>query len=77
MPAHDADVRRASARLAATERHHPSLDTSHLRRELKAAQAADYIKRVVGAAPPLTQQQRDKLALLLRAPSTVDGGEAA
>ncbi len=30
-----------------------------------------YIKRMVDAAPPLTAEQRDKLALLLR-PLTVD-----
>jgi hypothetical protein len=30
---------------------------------------AEYIKRVVDSAPPLTAEQRDKLALLLR-PST-------
>ncbi len=39
------------------------------KRDLRAARAEDYISRVVDAAPPLTQQQRDRLALLLRTPS--------
>lgn len=36
------------------------------RRSLKAERLADYIRRTVDAAPPLTPSQRDKLALLLR-----------
>lgn len=35
-------------------------------RGLKAARLADHIKRVVDAAPPLTAEQRDRLATLLR-----------
>ena len=35
------------------------------RRDLKEARLADYIRRTVDAAPPLTPEQRDKLALLL------------
>ncbi len=38
---------------------------------LKAAKAEDYIKRLVSEAPPLTNEQRDRLAVLLR------GGAAA
>jgi hypothetical protein len=47
------------------------------RRELRAATLADRIRRTVDEWPPLTPEQRDRLALLLRAPSTVDGGTAA
>ncbi len=36
------------------------------RRDLRAARAEDYIKRLVDAAPPLTTAQKDRLALLLR-----------
>lgn len=36
------------------------------RRNLRAERLADYITRVVDAAPPLTAEQRDRLALLLR-----------
>lgn len=37
-----------------------------VRAELKAANAADYIRRLVDEAPPLTSEQRDRLAVLLR-----------
>ena len=36
------------------------------RRTLRTERLADYIKRTVDAAPPLTAEQRDRLALLLR-----------
>ncbi len=38
---------------------------------MRAERLADYIKRTVDAAPPLSVEQRDRLALLLR------GGGAA
>jgi hypothetical protein len=41
------------------------------RRNMRAERLADAIKRTVDAAPPLTPEQRDRLALLLR------GGDAA
>lgn len=44
------------------------------RRDLRAARLEDYIRRTVDAAPPLTAEQCDRLALLLRTPS---GGAAA
>lgn len=44
------------------------------RRDLRAARAADYISKLVEAAPPLTDQQLDRLAMLLRGPSS--GGVA-
>lgn len=42
------------------------------RRNLKAERLADYIKRVVDTAPPLTPAQRDRLALLLGPPAPID-----
>ncbi|MGI9092667.1 MAG: hypothetical protein ACR2FF_04330 [Mycobacteriales bacterium] len=54
------------ARLAAHKRHHPDADDGDLRRDLRAARLADYIERTVAAAPPLTGEQKDRLALLLR-----------
>ena len=36
------------------------------RRNLRTERLADYIKLMVDAAPPLTAEQRDRLALLLR-----------
>jgi len=61
-------VATARARKAALTRHHPG-DTDALAgasRDLAAANLADYIKRTVDAAPPLTAEQRDRLALMLR-----------
>jgi hypothetical protein len=34
--------------------------------EYRVASLADHIRRVVDAAPPLTAEQRDRLAVLLR-----------
>lgn len=42
-----------------------------LRSEYKALRAEDYIRQLVDSAPPLTPEQRDRLAVLLR------GGAAA
>ncbi len=36
------------------------------RRNMRTERLAEYIKRTVDAAPPLTEDQRDRLALLLR-----------
>lgn len=36
------------------------------RRDLKAARLEDHIQRIVDAAPPLTPEQRDRLASILR-----------
>ncbi len=57
---------RERARLAAAKRHHPEADTSEIARDLKAARAEDYIRKLVDEAPPLTPEQRDRLALRLR-----------
>ena len=69
-------VTNARARIAALTRHHPddpdSLEIA--RRDLAAANIENYIRRTVDAAPPLTDEQRDRLAVLLR-PSS--GGAAA
>ena len=59
------------ARIATLTRHHgaDSPDVVDLRRKFKEERIAEYIRRTVDAAPPLTPEQRDRLALLLR-----DGG---
>jgi hypothetical protein len=60
------------AHLAAVTRHHP--DRPELRaaakRDLAAANIAAYIEKVVAEAPPLSNEQREKLALLLRGTSS-------
>ena len=43
-----------------------------LRRDLRAAELEDYIRTAVDAAPPFTDEQRVRLAALLR-PSGPDG----
>jgi hypothetical protein len=45
-------------------------------RDLRAARLEDFIRKTVAAAPPLTPEQRDRLALLLRGAAAI-GGEAA
>ncbi len=54
------------ARIAATKRHHPDVDTSDLERELRAAKAEDYLRRLVADGPRLTDEQKARLAVLLR-----------
>ena len=58
-------VLEARARLAATVRHHPDLDVTELRRDLKAAGLEQHIRETVDAAPPLTVEQRVQLAAVL------------
>jgi hypothetical protein len=59
------EQRRLRANLGAASRHRPEA-VDELRRDLKASRAEDYIRRLVESAPPLTPEQRDRLALLLR-----------
>jgi hypothetical protein len=47
-------------------RQNPDADVTYLRQQLKAERLEDYIRRVVDHAPPLTAEQRDRLAVLLR-----------
>lgn len=41
-------------------------DLVDARRNLRAARLEDYIRKVVDAAPPLTAEQRSRLAVLLQ-----------
>ncbi len=63
--------------LAATVRHHPddTVSIAALRRELRAARLAEYIRRAVDDAPPLTAEQRLRLASILT--TTAGGGSSA
>ncbi len=56
------------ARVASLTRSREASDPDLLdaRRNLRAARLADYIRRTVDTAPPLTADQRDRLAVLLR-----------
>ena len=65
MPAIDSQRRTLQAKHAAAVRWGKPNQTDTAR-ELAAARLADYIEKVVAAAPPLSAEQRDRLALLLR-----------
>lgn len=62
------------ARIANAKRRNPNADTTDLERELKAARAEEYIRALVETFPPLTGEQKARLAALLRHPTTPDGG---
>jgi len=53
------------SQIAQAKRKDPTADVTELKRELKAERLAEYIKRTVDTAPPLTDAQRARLALLL------------
>ncbi|MFX4286288.1 hypothetical protein ACQBJO_12930 [Janibacter sp. G349] len=59
-------ARTIQAKLAAASRHRPNEDHSDLRRDHAAEKLAEHIAKVVATAPPLTVEQRDRLASLLR-----------
>ena len=59
---------RIRGELGATKRHHPDNQQkiTELTLELKASTLASHIEQLVSTWPPLSAEQRDKLALLLR-----------
>lgn len=61
------------ARVASLSRSRPADDPELLdaRRTLRTTRLAEHIARVVDEAPPLTPEQRDRLAVILR------GGQVA
>jgi hypothetical protein len=62
----DPEARHRRARLAANARHHPDKpELTDERRYFKAAAAERYIKQLVDTFPPLTREQRARLATLL------------
>jgi hypothetical protein len=70
-----AQLRAKHARAVMAYKRHPSEATREAAEQLRGAYAeakmADSIKRAVATWPPLTNEQRDRLAMLLR------GGDAA
>lgn len=65
------DVLRTRSRLGVAARRRDPAEIAEAQRDHAAAKLAAYISRVVDEAPPLTDEQRDKLAVLLR------GGQVA
>lgn len=66
------DVAGARSRLGVACKLGTPADVSEARRDLAAAKLADYIKRTVDQAPPLTDEQRERIAALLR-PTAIGG----
>lgn len=60
-------ARHARASIAAITRHRGDDDPRipQLQTDLSAARLEEHIRRVVNSAPPLTPEQREKLAFLL------------
>ena len=58
------------AEIARTKKKDPQADVTELLRQLKAERLAIHISKLVDSAPPLTVEQRAKLALLLRGGGT-------
>lgn len=48
------------------DRHPSDPDLLEARANLKAARLEDYVARVIASAPPLTNEQRERIAALLR-----------
>jgi hypothetical protein len=69
--------RRRRARAAALARHHPDQPevAAEDRRALKEAAIERHIKALVDTFPPLTAEQKSRLAVLLLTPG--GGGDAA
>lgn len=54
------------SQIALAVRANPHADVTELRRELRAERLADHVAKVVAVAPPLTAEQCDRIAVLLR-----------
>jgi len=75
MAAINPEVALRRSRLAIAHRRHDAVAVVDAQRDLAAANIAAFVERTVAAAPPLTAEQRDRLALLLR--PTASSGDAA
>ncbi|MGI8577979.1 MAG: hypothetical protein ACR2KG_08695 [Nocardioidaceae bacterium] len=54
------------SRIANAKRLDPTADVTELQRQLRAERLEDHVRRIVDGAPPLTADQRDRIALVLR-----------
>ena len=58
---------RERARIAAMRRYHPdSPETDELAADFKARRLEEHVQRVVDSAPPLSAEQRERIASVLR-----------
>ncbi len=74
MPASSPTLRDRTARAGAAVRWGKA-NAEDARRELATERIGQYVQRVLASAPPLTTEQRERLALLLR--NSASGGGAA
>ncbi|HET6920169.1 MAG TPA: hypothetical protein VFI46_11980 [Jiangellaceae bacterium] len=65
MSAKTLAARTLVASIAGKERWHPEQDTANHRRDLRAVQLEEHIKKVVDTFPPLTAEQRSQLAVII------------
>jgi hypothetical protein len=72
LPQLRAGIARATRKSQLTGDPSPAVEA---RRDYAAAKIEDYVRRVVDQAPPLTEEQRNRLTAILRAPG--GGGHAA
>lgn len=68
---------RARAAALTRSRDESDPDLIDAKQSLRAARLEDVIRRSVDAAPPLTTEQRERLATLLRPSPTAGGGPNA
>jgi len=62
------------ARIARTIRTNPDADVSALRQQLKVERLAEHVRQIVATAPPLTHEQRQRVAALLTSGGAPDVG---
>jgi len=65
------------SQMAIALRENPDADVSDLRRQFKTERPAEHIARVVDEAPPLTDEQGDRLAAILRGGAGDECNDAA
>lgn len=75
MPESGQNRRSAQAKHAAAVRWRKSNQTETAR-DFAFARLEDYIRKTVDAAPPLTEEQRSQLAVLLRGSTSAEVGAA-
>lgn len=65
------------SQIAHAKKADPAADVTELRRQLRAERLEEHIRKVVDEAPPLTAEQRERLAAILRSPGPSSNGDAA
>lgn len=53
------------SQIAVIKKRDPNADVTELRRQLKAERLEEHVRKVVEAAPPLSEAQADRIAALL------------